>query len=147
SFNGMNSWVTILGSASLTLTNAMTLEAWIKPNSVADVSSILLKERPGGLSYALYAVNDGPAPPVAVVDVAGRDYDAGSSSSLQTGVWSQLAATYDGSNLRFYINGNLVSTLGVSGLLTSSSGPLRIGGNSIWGEFFNGLIDDVRIYN
>ena len=31
--------------------------------------------------------------------------------------------------------------------IKASTGNLRIGGNSIWGEFFSGLIDDVRIYN
>jgi hypothetical protein len=29
----------------------------------------------------------------------------------------------------------------------SSSSPLRIGGNSVWGEYFAGLIDEVRVYN
>jgi concanavalin A-like lectin/glucanase superfamily protein len=28
-----------------------------------------------------------------------------------------------------------------------SSRALKIGGNTVWGEYFNGLIDDVRVYN
>jgi hypothetical protein len=28
-----------------------------------------------------------------------------------------------------------------------SSRELRIGGNLVWGEYFDGLIDEVRIYN
>jgi Concanavalin A-like lectin/glucanases superfamily len=35
----------------------------------------------------------------------------------------------------------------VAGAVAASTNPLRIGGNSVWGEFFSGLIDDVRIYN
>jgi len=31
--------------------------------------------------------------------------------------------------------------------MVTSTNPLRIGGNSIWGEFFAGLIDEVRVYN
>ena len=31
--------------------------------------------------------------------------------------------------------------------MLTSTGPLRIGGNAIWGEYFSGLIDEVRIYN
>jgi len=31
--------------------------------------------------------------------------------------------------------------------MSASTGALRIGGNSIWGEWFAGQIDDVRIYN
>ncbi|MCI0461152.1 MAG: hypothetical protein L0Z62_29750, partial [Gemmataceae bacterium] len=33
------------------------------------------------------------------------------------------------------------------GGIATSSGPLRLGGNSLWGEFFQGRIDEVRIYN
>ena len=40
-----------------------------------------------------------------------------------------------------------VSSLAVTGAITTSTGALRIGGNSIWGEYFSGLIDEVRIYN
>jgi len=29
----------------------------------------------------------------------------------------------------------------------SSTGALRIGGNNVWGEYFQGLVDEVRIYN
>jgi hypothetical protein len=32
-------------------------------------------------------------------------------------------------------------------VIAASTGPLRIGGNSLWGEFFQGQIDEVRVYN
>jgi hypothetical protein len=35
----------------------------------------------------------------------------------------------------------------VSGSIFSSTGPLRFGGNAVWGEFFLGLSDEIRIYN
>jgi Concanavalin A-like lectin/glucanases superfamily len=31
--------------------------------------------------------------------------------------------------------------------MVTSSGALRIGGNSIWGEWFAGTIDEVNVYN
>ena len=31
--------------------------------------------------------------------------------------------------------------------MSASTGALRIGGNDTWGEWFGGLIDDLRIYN
>ena len=33
------------------------------------------------------------------------------------------------------------------GSIATSTGALRIGGNTIWPEWFAGLIDEVRIYN
>ena len=49
--------------------------------------------------------------------------------------------------LRLYVNGVQVSTRTIGGNILTSTSPLRIGGNSIWGEYFSGLIDEVRIYN
>ena len=40
----------------------------------------------------------------------------------------------------------LKSTLAVTGPIVPSTAPLRVGGNGICGEYFKGLIDDVRIY-
>src|SRR4051812_41572296 len=31
--------------------------------------------------------------------------------------------------------------------IPASSGPLRIGGNAVWAEWFNGALDDIRVYN
>ena len=49
--------------------------------------------------------------------------------------------------LRLYVNGTQVVAAGASGSILTSTAPLRIGGNAIWGECFTGLIDEVRIYN
>ena len=55
--------------------------------------------------------------------------------------------TFDGTTLRMFMNGILVKSSAVSGTVAAASGALRIGGNSVWGEYFKGLIDEVRIYN
>jgi hypothetical protein len=46
-----------------------------------------------------------------------------------------------------WVNGTQVATRAVTGSMANSTGPLRIGGNNLWGEWFSGLIDEVRIYN
>ena len=78
---------------------------------------------------------------------AGGQKDVTGGSVLPANAWSHLAATYDGSTLSLYVNGFLVNTRTLGSLITTSTGVLRIGGNSIYGEFFNGLIDEVRIYS
>jgi hypothetical protein len=40
-----------------------------------------------------------------------------------------------------------VGSRAVSGPLLTSTGAVRLGGNPIWGEYFTGRIDEVRIYN
>ena len=68
----------------------------------------------------------------------GAPLDARGTRQLPLNTWSHLAATYDGTTLRLYVNGGLVGSRAVAGPLLTSTGALRIGGNSIWGEFFAG---------
>jgi hypothetical protein len=55
--------------------------------------------------------------------------------------------TYDGATLRLYVNGTQAATRAVTGTIQSGTNPLWIGGNQPYGEYFNGLIDEVRVYN
>ena len=61
--------------------------------------------------------------------------------------WSHLAVTYDGATMRLYVNGTQVSSQAQTGSITTSTNPLQIGGDSIYGQYFQGMIDEVRIYN
>jgi hypothetical protein len=59
-----------------------------------------------------------------------------------------LATTYDGTTQRFFINGVEVSSRQVIGTIDVGTGALRIGGNDVWAaEYFQGLIDEVRVFN
>jgi hypothetical protein len=49
--------------------------------------------------------------------------------------------------MRLYRNGIEVASESHSGNAPASTQPLRIGGNAVWGEYFRGLIDEVRIYD
>ena len=148
SFNGTNAWVTVNSSTSLALTNGMTVEAWVNPTTLGNAyRTVVFREQPGSEVYSLYANQSGnPQAPLGEVYVNGFK-DASASTGLATGSWAHLAETYDGSSVRLYVNGTLVSTTAAPGSLASSTAPLRIGGNNIWGEYFSGLIDEVRVYN
>ena len=58
-----------------------------------------------------------------------------------------MAVTYDGSALRLYVNGTQVGSRAATGAIQTTTNPLWIGGNQPDGEFFRGLIDEVRVYN
>ncbi len=61
--------------------------------------------------------------------------------------WTHVAFTYDGATMRVFINGTQVASRAQTGTIQSSSSPLWIGANQPYGEFFNGLIDEARVYN
>jgi hypothetical protein len=124
----------------------MTVSAWVKPSSLNGWTTVVLKERPGGLAYALYASDNTAKPPAGYVNTGGGDLKASKNPVLPLNVWTHLAVTYDGQSLRLYVNGLLRHSRSASGSIRTSASPLRIGGNAVWGEYFKGLIDEVRIY-
>jgi glucose/arabinose dehydrogenase/PKD repeat protein len=145
SFDGVNDRVDVPDSSSLDLTTGMTLEAWVKPTTISGWRTAILKERgTTDLDYALYASN-GSRP--RVENYTGVETGTNGTAGLPLNAWTHLAATYDGANLRLYVNGALVATKAASGPMPNTANPLRIGGNAIWGEYFSGLIDEVRVYN
>ena len=58
-----------------------------------------------------------------------------------------MTETYDGTTLRLYVNGTQVASTAHTGAIATSTNPLQIGGDSLYGQYFAGLIDDVRVYN
>jgi hypothetical protein len=146
SFDGDHDLVTVPDADQLDLTTGMTLEAWVRPAALSGYRTIILKEVPGELSYSLYASGDTNSPN-AWARIAGHSYGQYGSAPLTLGEWTHVAATYDGAGLVVYVNGTAVASRAITGPLDTSANPLRIGGNAIWGEYFSGLIDEVRIYN
>jgi fibronectin type 3 domain-containing protein len=144
-FDGVDDLVTVADSASLDLTGGMTLEAWVRPTALSSWNTVVLKERPGYYAYALYA-NTGTSRPSGNVFTT-SDFDVRGSAAVAANAWTHLAATYNGSSLVLYVNGTQAATLAATGAIATSTAVLRIGGNSIWGEYFQGLIDEVRVYN
>ena len=143
SFDGADDLVRIRDAGPLNLASGMTLEAWVKPAAGGGARTILLKGRRTGLSYAL----DAGASPGAQVSAGAETASARAASELPVGAWRHLAATYDGAALRLYVNGAKVATAARPGPLTPGDGALTIGGNELAGDFFAGLVDEVRIYD
>jgi hypothetical protein len=106
----------------------------------------MLKERAGGLTYALYASNDA-AHAGGYISVGSTDTSVIAPTSLAVNQWSHVAVTFGGGTFKIYVNGTQAATLNKTGTMATSTNPLRIGGNTIWSEYFAGLIDEVRIYN
>ena len=146
SFDGTNDLVRVPDSTSLALVSGMTIEAWVRPTLLSGWRTVALKETATGLAYALYAHDDAPRPAVTA-NFGGVDQSAVGVQALPVGTWTHLAATYDGAAMNLYVNGTLVRTQPATGTFVQSAQPLSIGGNAIWGEYFAGVIDQVRIYD
>ncbi len=147
-FDGISSLVKINGSASLNVSSAMTLEAWVKPTAnQSGWRNILQRER---VAYFLHAGHDqGALRPATggTFNRANNFFAAPPANALPVNTWTHVASTYDGTTLRLYVNGSPAGERAVTGSIETNSSPLWIGGNEPFGEFFQGQIDEVRIYN
>jgi concanavalin A-like lectin/glucanase superfamily protein/Big-like domain-containing protein len=146
-FDGVNNVVTVNDSSSLWLSNGMTLEVWVYPvNSLAGWKSVVRKEGDAYLLGASSLFGNAPAAGGHFTSDA-YTYDVFDTSPLPVNTWTHLAATYDGSVLTLFVNGNQVSNRTVGGQIRNDPLPLRIGNSQYSGEGFPGMIDEVRIYN
>ena len=146
SFNGTNSTVRVADSASLDLTTAMTLSAWIRPTaSQSGWRTILQREVD---AYFLNAGNsDGPLRPSGGGTLGGSTQYLSGPTANPVNAWTYVALTYDGATLRVFVNGTQVASRATTGAIQTTNNPLWIGGNSPYGEYFQGLIDEVRVYD
>ena len=144
SFNGTNARVTIPDSASLDLIDAMTLEAWVYPTvAPAEWRAVIAKDVD---RYYLMASSDNQNRPAVGGTFGTTNLNAFGAATLPVNAWTHLAATYDRTTIRLYVNGIQVSSVAQTQAMSASTEVLTIGAD-FYGEYFTGLIDEVRIYN
>jgi len=168
SFDGIDDHISVPNKASLNPTNQITVMAWINPAADNNNMGVIVKKSDNNQKngYALatsshvtnqkntfrFGIYDGKCIENSDLAIPTGWCVTGSTPPLTTGEWYHLAATYDGSNLNFYLNGNLISTLySVSGSIIPSSNSLMVGKDpsnpSATIRFFKGRIDEVAVYN
>jgi hypothetical protein len=146
-FDGVNDLVRIADAASLDLDGALTVEAWVYPTTPpSGWRTIVAKEGSAGSVYFLHAASGYGDAPAGGVSFGGAERTVAGPARLASSAWTHLAATYDGTRVRLWVNGNSVAETLASGPVDVSTGALRLGGNAPFGEYFQGRIDEVRLY-
>ncbi len=141
-FDGVNDFVEIPDSNSLDITDEITMEAWVKPYSFSTIPYIISKKKTdtAGL-YALIITDEGKAK--AFFDTPNH---ITAWDPIPLDEWTYLAATFNGSVKRIYINGVENNNETYSHIAPTSTHPLRIGSPGS-GDNFDGIIDEVRLSN
>ncbi|HNS22032.1 MAG TPA: discoidin domain-containing protein [Sedimentisphaerales bacterium] len=143
--DGIDDYVNCGTGATLDITDAVTLSAWIKPDDAgySEHNPFVAK---GDTSYSLKH-NTGNTIEFFIYDGA---WYAANSEVLTVdfnGTWHHVAGTYDGVQLKLYVDGALVASNLHTGDIDSVTYAVNIGRDSQnTDRFYDGQIDDVRIY-
>jgi len=145
-FDGSNDYVDCGVGSSLNITNG-SWELWLKFGAKPSVAERPMNPLAKQEQYWIHASNDDSLQ--AKITVGGIRYIATTCANfIETGVWYHVAGTYDGETLKLYVNGELKdSNTDPSGNLDTTDAILAIGTWSSLTDYFQGTIDEVRIYN
>jgi len=132
-----------------------TWTAWVKTSGTYSSAStrIISTEGPDGsgqAGFGLYANSNGKFG--AGLNWGGGAQGFESAAAYPANVWRHLAATYDGSRLRLYVDGTQAGSRLYSGVTQTSDSPLYFGkyrtnADGSTGGYFDGWLDEVRFYN
>ena len=126
-----------------TITNQLTLEAWVKMNSYTTFPRIAGAEN----AWMLYITNSARNHRLTFYG-SGIDTPFPNSPNLNDGKWHHVAAVYDGDGIDGYVDGVYVGTIAKSGNLDDiGSTPVTIGGRTTGARTLDGAIREVRIWN
>jgi hypothetical protein len=149
SLNGSSQYAFIPDSPSLNITQAITLMAWIKP-AVTGTQYIIKK--------AVIAATDGYELSLSSAGTVFVRFNQATQANIFRidskrmysdilNSWIHIAATYNGSVIRLYVDGIEDSASAASFSIATNNLSLGIGAQSDGTTLFNGCIDDARIYN
>ncbi len=137
-FDGIDDKIIVPYSSSIGALPNLTLDAWVKRNSLSD-GMVISKNGPYFISIRNNVLEGGVYAGPGWTQISG-------TTSLNLGQWYHIALTYDGADIKLYLDGVEDASITKTGSILVTGQSLHIG----WGEpghnqFFNGIIDEVRI--
>jgi len=138
-------------NASLNLTDAVTVTAWIKMGFTAGDRKIASNQdgTTGGYKIGLYTNNKVEFEVRTSANQGTLTRNVAGGATLQQDVWYHVAGVYSkGQFMRTYVFGNLDREMATTAVLGTSTASFMLGrGESATTYFWLGALDDVRVYN
>ncbi|MBN2018842.1 MAG: tetratricopeptide repeat protein [Sedimentisphaerales bacterium] len=147
--NGLGGFVRIADEPAFDIAGQVTIACWVNFRSAPyDWTAIVTK---GDSSWRLSTVNKERKFHFSVNDYTRNELNSiilNGSTMVNTNEWHHVAAVYDGSVMRIYVDGKLDASKTWKGGISKNDFDVLIGENAEKkNRFFDGLIDDVRVYN
>jgi hypothetical protein len=146
-FDGTDDFVAIEDSPSLRITGTeISLHAWVFPQCGGGTNGCrIISKSQDDFNSEVYALSINDYRVVFRID----GQDVVSSHIVVLNEWVHVGAVYNGSDVRIYINGELDAATPVAKTdpIDDSTRPVRLGAQEIRGRHFNGIIDEVQIFD
>ncbi|MHC4660030.1 MAG: LamG domain-containing protein, partial [Planctomycetota bacterium] len=146
-FDGAGDFVEVPHNPSLSITNEITIAAWTNMRGNASGEMAIVSKGGWSANDLPYELTETPGSIIywQFYDDGGRDNCAPPSPPVDE--WHHIAATYDGTIFKCYIDGQLAQEWGYVGKMPENTASVTIGRRSRGGTSFNGMIDEVAIFN
>ncbi|HOI97227.1 MAG TPA: LamG domain-containing protein [Candidatus Pacearchaeota archaeon] len=147
SFDGADDYASVANSVSLNPTSKITVGLWAKRNGAGTgVTPGLLSKRANGFGLIWQGGADADILSTRIYQSDGTAINSGNINNiLSVGAWRYITLVADGTNVITYVDGVPKKSVPYNGTILTGTTSLTIGQQS--SAYFNGLIDDVRIYN
>jgi hypothetical protein len=156
-FDGLSGYVAVPDAASLDMTGDLTLEAWVKPAAVDTSSHTIVGKgtgsKPDTRQYRIGMTTPKGSTPTwrGTVYIGTTLYAVDSTTAPAVGAWTHIVAARESALLTLYINGQAEGTtmLPSSANINVTNGSFDIGrfASGTEPQFFDGVIDEVAVYN
>jgi hypothetical protein len=148
-FDGSNDNASIPNTAAYNLSTALTMEAWIRPSGGGpSVQDVVCKSSNSQNTGYIFPRTDNRWGHLALwLNIGGSWNVYTTPYTANIGTWHHAAATYDGSNVRIFIDGVQVFSAPRSGAVSINTNPLTLGVQPGFGENYSGDLDEVRVWN
>lgn len=154
-FNGDTSYVSLPTVNGIATNNALTIEAWVNTQLIdGNWHHIFRQDGTNsdlayGLRFDTYNTSKSINMFINSNGVLGQaNFDISGDLNTYTNAWKHISTTYDGSNIKIYVDGVLKNTTPYSETLLEPSGTATIGSflyDSV--SHFNGSVDEIRVWN
>lgn len=146
-FDGSNDNISIADNNSLDISSAITIETWVYATKNSGIQNVICKSSLASNNGYIFPRTDDGWSTVIIYLHTGAGWQTLSAPYPSLNAWHHLAASYEGTTVKLYIDGEIAASRSLTGSITANTNALTFGNQPGFTEFYGGYLDEVRIWN
>ena len=146
-FDGIDDYIQIAHSASLNITApGLTLMGWVNRSNAGTYVMLIAKRLTNSIPFQLFWGSSGDPSPHQIAFSMNTQTAFLKGTTQNLSGWHHIAGTYDGANMRIYLDGTQDASQAQTGNINSDTVVVSIGRDNA-GTFSDHDYSNIRIYN